>query len=250
MTPSRYCQPCRGKAARQHKHRVGCSGSFHSNATVSPGRIQTAACQPSRTHASPVPTATETELRFAVVKPFLGAGLPSELAQGRWKVQALGVCNKGDLCGWRVRGLLGTALLLGSRCCGVIAYMKAGEAPLLFLISSFFASPPPHRFPGFVQKHKRVIHHFSSSTRSALTSPSPLNPSPPEKGTRSAAKKARSGEGKAPRLPQTAPAQRATFSAGFSGCQPPKGEGQNSTTAETLSQKTDIGDGGKQFAPV
>lgn len=143
MTPSRYCQPCRGKAARQHKHRVGCSGSFHSNATVSPGRIQTAACQPSRTHASPVPTATETELRFAVVKPFLGAGLPSELAQGRWKVQALGVCNKGDLCGWRVRGLLGTALLLGSRCCGVIAYMKAGEAPLLFLISSFCFPPPP-----------------------------------------------------------------------------------------------------------
>lgn len=33
------------------------------------------------------------------------------------------------------------ALLLGSRCCGVIAYMKEGEASLLFLISSFFASP-------------------------------------------------------------------------------------------------------------
>lgn len=128
---------------------------------------------------------------------------------------------------------------------------EGGGGP--FTVSHFLLfcfPPPPHRFPGFVQKHKRVIHHFSSSTRSALTSPSPLNPSPPEKGTRSAAKKARSGEGKAPRLPQTAPAQRATFSAGFSGCQPPKGEGQNSTTAETLSQKTDIGDGGKQFAPV
>lgn len=46
--------------------------------------------------------------------------------------------HRGDLRAWRVRGLLGTALLLGSRCCGVIAYMKAGEAPLLFLISSFF----------------------------------------------------------------------------------------------------------------
>jgi len=50
--------------------------------------------------------------------------------------------HRGDLRAWRVRGLLGTALLLGSRCCGVIAYMKAGEAPLLFLISSFFFFPP------------------------------------------------------------------------------------------------------------
>lgn len=142
------------------------------------------------------------------------------------------------------------ALLLGCRCCGVIAYMKVGEASLLFLISSFFAFFPPPQFPGFVQKHKRVIHHFSSSTRSALTSPSPLNPSPPEKDTHSPAKTAHSGEGKAPRLLQTAPAQRAIFSAGFSGCQPPKGEGQNSTTAETLSQKTDISGEGKQFALV
>lgn len=160
--------------------------------------------------------------------------------------------HRGDLRAWRVRGLLGTALLLGSRCCGVIAYMKAGEAPLLFLISSFFFFllffclfffflPPTPRFPGFVQKHKRVIHHFSSSTRRALTSPSPRNLCPPEQ-----AKKARSGEGRAPQLLQAAWAQRATFSAGISGCQPRKGEGQNSM----LGQKTDIGGREKQFAPV
>lgn len=110
----------------------------------------------------------------------------------------------------------------------------------LFTVSHFlffFTPPPPSLFPGFVQKHKRVIHHFSSSTRSALTSPSPLNPSPPGKGTRSPAKKAHSREGKAPQLLQAAPAQRATFSAGFGGCQPPKGEGQNSAAAEMLSQR-------------
>lgn len=133
--------------------------------------------------------------------------------------------------------------------------MKAGEASLLFLISSFFCFPPPPHttppFPGFVQKHKRVIHHFSSSTRSALTSPSPLNPSPPGKGTRSPAKKALSREGKAPQLLRAAPAQRATFSAGFGGCQPPKGEGQDSAAAEMQSQRRDIsGGGGKPFAPA
>lgn len=118
---------------------------------------------------------------------------------------------------------------------------------LLFFFSSlffaffFFFLPPTPRFPGFVQKHKRVIHHFSSSTRRALTSPSPRNLCPPEQ-----AKKARSGEGRAPRLLQAAWAQRATFSAGISGCQPRKGEGQNSM----LGQKTDIGGREKQFAPV
>lgn len=101
VRPAKYRQHCRGKAACQHKHRVGCSGWLHSNTIISSGQIEAKACQPSWTHASPVPTAMETELWFALVKPFLGAGLSPEPAQGKrrckpWEFAIKEICVAGE----------------------------------------------------------------------------------------------------------------------------------------------------------